>query len=268
MEEGQLRQIALTDPDARLMPQSFSQGGGTVVAYNLQTAVDAKHKLIAAYTVTTDTNDLGQLANMAAQAKEALQVERLDVVADRGYYDGDEVAKCEAQGIQAYVAKPSSSSKSLSQGLFSKADFVYDAAADGYRCPAGEWLAYRFTATQQQGRELKHYYTSTAACAHCHLRPKCTTRTDGGPRQVTRLVSEDALERMAQRIAAEPEKLARRKELAEHPFGTLKRPWNQGYWLLRGLSKVAGESALSLLAYNMKRVMKVLGIPALMAALA
>lgn len=268
MEERHLRQIALTDPDARLMPQSFSQGGGTVVAYNLQTAVDSKHKLIAAYTVTTDTNDLRQLANMATQAKEALKVESLEVVADRGYYDGDEVAKCEAQGIRAYVAKPPSSSKSLSQGLFSKADFVYDAAADGYRCPAGEWLSYRFTATQQRGRELKHYYTSIAGCASCELRPKCTTRTDGGPRQVTRLVNESALDRMAQRVAAEPEKLALRKELAEHPYGTLKRPWNLGYFLLRGLSKVDAESALSLLAYNMTRVMNVLGIPALMAALA
>jgi len=238
-----------------------------VVAYNVQTAVDSKHKLIAAYTVTTDTNDLRQLANMATQAKEALKVESLDVVADQGYYDGDEVAKCEAQGIQAYVSKPPNSSKSLSQGLFSKAEFLYDAAADGYRCPAGQWLAYRFTATQK-GRELKHYYTSISACANCELRPKCTTRTDGGPRQVTRLVNEGALDRMAQRLAAEPEKLALRKELAEHPFGTLKRPWNQGYLLLRGLSKVNVESALSLLAYNMNRVMNVLGIPALMAALA
>ena len=267
MEERHLGQIALTDPDARLMPQSFSQGGGTVVAYNLQTAVDSKHKLIVAYTVTSDTNDLRQLANMATQAKEALKVESLEVVADRGYYDGDEVAKCEAQGIQAYVAKPASSSKNLSQGRFSKADFVYDAAADGYRCPAGQWLAYRFTATQK-GRELKHYYTSISACVNCQLRAQCTTRTDGGPRQVTRLVNEDALDRMAQRIAAEPEKLALRKELAEHPFGTLKRPWNQGYWLLRGLSKVTAEGALSLLVYNMNRVMNVLGIPALMAALA
>ena len=265
MQQRDLKQIALTDADARLMPQSFSQGGGTVVAYNLQTAVDSKHKLIAAYTVTNDTNDLRQLTNMATQAKQALGVERLEVVADAGYYDGDEVAACEAQGIQAYVAKPPSSSKSLNEGLFSKQDFVYDAAADGYRCPAGEWLSYRFTATQK-GRELKHYYTS--ACSHCELRPQCTSRADGGPRQVTRLVNEDALDRMAQRMAAEPEKLKLRKELAEHPFGTLKRPWNQGYWLLRGLSKVSAESALSMFAYNARRLINILGVPALIAALA
>ncbi len=264
MEQRQVAQIALTDPDARLMPQSHSQGGGTVVAYNVQTAVDAKHKLIAAFTVTTDTNDLQQLANMANAAKEALGVERLEVVADRGYYDGDEVAACEAQGIQAYVAKPQNSSKSHAQGLFSKEDFRYDAAADRYRCPAGQWLPYRFTAIQK-GRELKHYYTS--ACIHCELRSRCTKRAEG-PRQITRLINEGALERMAQRIAAHPEKLKLRKALAEHPFGTLKRPWNQGYFLLRGLGKVRAESALSLLAYNIRRAINILGVPALRAAVA
>jgi len=263
-----LKQIALTDADARLMPQSFSQGGGTVVAYNVQIAVDAKYKLIAAYEVTNDTNDLRQLTHMATQAKQALQVEELEVVADAGYYDGDEVAACQAQGIEVYVPKPTNSSKSLSQGLFSKQDFVYDAALDAYRCPAGQLLTYRFTATQQQGRALKHYYTSIPACANCALRAKCTTRTDDGPRQVTRLVNEGALERMAQRMAAQPHKFSLRKQLAEHPFGTLKRAWNSDHLLLRGLSKVNAEGALKMLAYNLRRAISVLGVPALMASLA
>jgi transposase len=266
MKARGLKQIALTDADARLMPQSFSQGGGTVVAYNVQIAVDAKYKLIAAYEVTNDTNDLQQLNNMATQAKQALQVEHLEVVADAGYYDGNEVAACQAQGIEAYVAKPANSSKSLSQGLFSKQDFVYDAAADAYHCPAGNLLAYRFTASQE-GRALKHYYASTPACASCELRAKCTNRTDGGPRQVTRLVNEEALERMAQRMAAQPQKFRSRKELAEHPFGTLKRAWNSGHLLLRGLGKVNAEGALKMLAYNMHRAISVLGVPALIAAL-
>ena len=264
MQQHQTTQIALTDPDARLMPQSHAQGGGTVVAYNVQTVVDAKHKLVATYAVTTDTNDLGQLTSMARQAKEALEVDSLEVLADSGYYDGDEVAQCEAEQITAYIPKPASSSKSRSQGLFSKEDFRYDPATDRYRCPAGEWLPYRFT-NVQDGRELKHYYTF--ACTRCQMRPQCTRRAQG-PRQVTRLVNEEALERMANRMAVQPEKFSLRKTLVEHPYGTLKRPWNLGYFLLRGLTKVDAESALCMLAYNIKRVINILGVPALMAALA
>jgi transposase len=262
-EEG-LTQIALTDPDARLMPQSHAQGGGQVVAYNVQTAVDAQYKLIAAYTVTTQTNDLQQLANMATAAQAALGVEQLEVVADRGYYDGDEVAACEAAGIQAYVAKPANTSKSHAQGRFSKEQFHYDAATDCYHCPAGHWLPYRFTATQK-GRRLRHYYTSH--CKVCELRGQCTT-VKAGPRQITRLVNEPALERMAQRMAEHPEKFRLRKALVEHPFGTLKRPWNQGYLLTRGLGKVLGEIALSCFAYNLRRLINIMGVPALLAALA
>jgi transposase len=264
MKQQQVTQIALTDPDARLMPQSQAQGGGTVVAYNVQTVVDAKHKLIATYAVTTEGNDLRQLTSMARQAKQALAVESLEVLGDCGYYDGDEVAQCAAEGIQAYIPKPENSSKSHSQGLFSKADFHYDAATDRYRCPAGQWLTYRFT-NLQDGRELKHYYTF--ACTRCEMRPQCTKRAEG-PRQVTRLVNEAALERMAERMAADPEKFKLRKTLAEHPFGTLKRAWNHGYFLMRSLSKVDAESALSALSYNITRAINILGVPALMAALA
>jgi transposase len=267
MEQHQLRQIALTDPDARLMRQSSSQGGGTVVAYNVQTVVDAKHKLIVTHAVTTEGSDQRQLTKMAMQAQAALGVERLEVVADKGYYDGDEVAACAAAGISAYIAKPNNSSKSLKAGRFGKPDFTYDVAHDRYRCPAGEWLSYRFTATQQQGRKLKHYYTAAAACARCELRSRCTDRLEGA-RQVTRLVNEEALEAMAQRVAAAPHKLKLRKQLVEHPFGTLKRPWNQGYFLLRSLAKVRAEMSLSVLAYNLRRVLNILGTQPLIAALA
>jgi hypothetical protein len=267
MEQHQLRQIALTDPDARLMRQSSSQGGGSVVAYNVQTVVDAKHKLIVTHAVTTEGSDQHQLTKMAMQAQTALGVERLEVVADKGYYDGDEVAACAAAGISAYIAKLDNSSKSLKAGRFGKLDFTYDAAHDRYRCPAGEWLSYRFTATQQQGRKLKHYYTAAAVCAGCELRSRCTDRLEG-VRQVTRLVNEEALEAMAQRVAAAPHKLKLRKQLVEHPFGTLKRPWNQGYFLLRSLAKVRAEMSLSVLAYNLRRVLNILGTQPLMAALA
>jgi len=256
-------QVALTDPDARLMPQSHSQGGGTVVAYNVQTAVDAKHHLIATHLVTTDGTDQRQLAAVALKAKAALGAERLTVVADQGYYDGDEVAACEAAGVEVLMNKPATS-RNLARGLFAKSAFRYDPDHDRYRCPAGEWLSYRFSATAQ-GRRLKYYFT--AACAGCQLRPRCTTQQQG-PRRITRLVNEAALERMAERVARQAHQLRRRKALVEHPFGTLKRGWDHGYFLLRSLPKVASEVSLSVLSYNLRRALNILGPHQLLAAMA
>jgi transposase len=262
MEKEQATQVALTDPDARLMHQSGAQGGGSVVAYNVQSVVDAKHKLIVAHDVTTDSSDQQQLARMALQAQKTLAVERLELVADQGYYDGDEVAACEQAGIAAYVAKPQTS-KNLKRGLFTKADFVYDPQADRYRCPGAQWLDYRGTQTDD-GRKVKYY--STEACAGCVLRQRCTQAQ--GSRRIKRLVNEEALERMAARVAAQPDKLKQRKALIEHPFGTLKRAWNHGHFLLRTLPKVAAEFSLSVLTYNLRRVLNILGPERMMADLA
>jgi len=262
LEKEQATQIALTDPDARLMHQSGAQGGGSVVAYNVQSVVDAKHKLIVAHDVTNDSSDQQQLARMAVQAKQALRVEHLAVVADQGYYDGDEIAACEQAGLEAYIAKPQTS-KNLKRGLFTKQDFVYDSQGDRYRCPGAQWLDYRGTQTDD-GRKLKYY--TTEACASCKLRQRCTQAH--GPRRIKRLVNEEALERMAARVAAQPNKLEQRKALIEHPFGTLKRSWNHGYFLLRTLPKVAAEFSLSVLTYNLRRVFNILGTERMMAGLA
>ena len=263
LEQQEATQVALTDPDARLMHQSSAQGGGSVVAYNVQSVVDAKHKLIVAYDVTSDGSDQQQLARMAVQAKQALGVEHLEVVADQGFYDGGEVAACEQAGIAAYIAKPRTS-KNFKRGLFTKQDFVYDPPGDRYRCPGAQWLEYRGTQTDG-GRKVKYY--TTDACASCELRPRCTEAK--GPRRIKRLVNdEEALERMAARVAAQPDKLAQRKALIEHPFGTLKRSWNHGYFLLRTLPKVTTEFSLSVLTYNLRRALNILGPARMMAGLA
>jgi transposase/CheY-like chemotaxis protein len=262
LEQEQATQVALTDPDARLMHQSSAQGGGSVVAYNVQSVVDAKHKLIVAHDVTTGSSDQQQLTRMAITAKQVLGIERLEVVADQGYYDGDEVAACEQAGIEAYVPKPQTS-KNLKRGLFTKRDFAYDAQADRYRCPNNQWLEYRGIQTDD-GRRVKYYLTE--ACAACELRSRCTEAK--GPRHIKRLVNEEALERMAARVAAQPHKLEQRKALVEHPFGTLKRGWNHGHCLLRTLPKVAAEFSLSVLTYNLRRVLNILGPERMIAGLA
>ncbi len=185
-------------------------------------------------------------------------------MADQGYYNGDEVAACEQAGIEAYISKPHTS-KNLKRGLFTKQDFVYDPPGDRYRCPGAQWLEYRGTQTDD-GRKVKYY--ATEACASCALRQRCTQAQ--GPRRIKRLVNEEALERMGARVAAQPQKLAQRKALIEHPFGTLKRGWNHGYFLLRTLSKskVAAEFSLSVLSYNLRRVLNILGPERMMAGLA
>jgi transposase len=259
-DEQNAKQLALTDADARLMHRSG--GGGTVVAYNVQSVVDAKYKLIVVHDVTNDTSDQHQLARMTVAAKQALGVQRLEVVADQGYYDADQVAACEQAGIAAYVSKPNTS-KNVKRGLFTKQDFVYQPQTDRYRCPGAQWLESRGTMTDK-GRKLKYYLTE--ACGSCTLRKRCTEAQ--GPRRIKRLVNEEVIERMAARVAAQPDKLKQRKALVEHPFGTLKRALNHGYFLLRSLPKVKGEFSLSVFTYNLKRVLNILGTERMVAALA
>lgn len=250
-------QVSLTDPDSRKMPT----GQGSHVGYNVQIAVDEKHKLIVAHEVTNAVTDRDQLASMAETAKATIGAETLAVVADMGYYHGAEVKKCEAQGIVAYVAKPNTSANTK-LGLFGKECFRYDATADVYRCPAGEALTYRFS-TVEQGRSIRTY--STAACRTCALKPQCTRNKES--RRITRWEDEAVLERMEQRVSEHPEIMRKRKMLAEHPFGTIKRGMDQGYFLTRGLAKVGGEFSLTVLAYNLRRVINLVGVPRMIAAL-
>jgi transposase len=251
LEQSGESQISLTDPESR----SMRVGHGVEVSYNVQIVVDQKNKLLVEHEVTNDVIDLGQLSAMAKKAKETLGVETLEVVADRGYYNGEEVKACEQSGITAYVPK-SNPSSNLKRGLFTKEDFIYEPDKDCYRCPAGKELSYRYQ-TLEQGRPTRIYQIS--GCKSCGLRSKCSINKKG-IRAIKRWEDEAILEAMARRIAENPEKVELRKCLAEHPFGTIKRAMNQGYFLMRGLTKVRAEMSLTILAYNLKRVINILGV--------
>ena len=260
MDQSGQSQVSLTDPDGRSMPAG--KGHGTDVAYNVQVTVDAKHKLILDHEVTNDPTDRGRLSAMALRAKDFLEVKRLQAVADMGYYDGHEVKACAEAGIKTYLPKPiTSANRSL--GLFTKEDFRYHARNDCYRCPAGQRLTFRFQ-TRELGRDVRFY--ATPACAGCRLRPRCT-RNAGG-RRISRSGDEGFLEAMERRNHAHPEKLKRRKGIVEHPFGTIKRSMNQGYFLTRGLANVGTELSHSVLAYDLLRAINILGVPRMIRALA
>jgi transposase len=250
-------QISLTDPDSR----SMKTKQGIDVCYNVQIAVDHKQKLIVEHEVTNDVTDQDQLATMARRAKETLAAEQIEAVADMGYYNGDEVKKCLDTGIVPYIPKPNTSANSK-LGLFGKEDFLYDAVKDCYRCPGEQDLTFRF-ATIEQGRHIRYY--STSACKTCLLKPQCTRNKEN--RRITRWVHEAIMEEMQQRVATNPEKVKARKSIVEHPFGTMKRWMDHGYFLTRGLEKVRGEMSLTILVYNVKRVLHIIGVKALIAAI-
>jgi transposase len=257
LQQSGENQISLTDPESR----SMRVGHGVEVSYNVQIVVDDKHKLVVEHEVVNEVTDQGQLSTMARKAQELLGVETLEVAADRGYYSGEEVKACEQSGMTVYVPKPNNSSN-LKRGLFTKEDFVYDPAKDCYRCPAGKELSYRFSGVEQ-GRPVRCY--EIFGCNSCELKSKCSINKRGR-RRITRWVDEAILEAMARRVAENPEKLELRKCLAEHPFGTIKRTMNQGYFLMRGLTKVGAETSLTILAYNLKRVINILGVRKMMEA--
>lgn len=259
LEESGESQLSLTDPESRLMKLH----GDKKVCFNAQIAVDSKHHLIVADDVTNEVNDLEQLAPMAVAAKEALEVETLEVAADAGYHNGSEVVECEANGITPYVPKPKTSSKNEARGLFTKEAFTYSAERDAYRCPAGEWLTQR-TQTEVDGRTLR-YYGNWDACAACPLREQCTESKQG--RRIMRTPEEERLEAMAERMEKRPGLMLQRKSTVEHPYGTMKWWWDGGYFLLRGLEKVRGEFSLMTLAYNLRRVLNLLGVECLLEAL-
>jgi hypothetical protein len=259
LQESGETQLSLTDPESRLMKLH----GDKKVCFNAQIAVDAKHHLIVADDVTNEVNDLEQLAPMAKAAKEALEVGTLDAAADAGYHNGVEVVECEANGITPYVPKPRTSSKNENKGLFTKEAFTYSAERDAYRCPAGQWLNLS-TQTEVKERTLS-YYANLPACATCPLRAKCTESKQG--RRIMRTPEEPRLEAMAQRMEEKPGLMLERKSVVEHPYGTMKWWWDGGYFLLKGLAKVRGEFSLMTLAYNLRRVLNLLGVECLLEAL-
>jgi len=234
--------------------------GSGVVGYNVQAAVDTTHHLIVTHEVTNVGNDRAQLSAMAKQTKAVLAVDELDVVADRGYFDSEEILACEEAGITVTLPKPMTSG-AKAEGRFGKPDFRYVGEEDVYLCPAGERLTYRYT-NEEKGLVLRRYWTS--ACQGCAIKGQCTT---GKERRITRWEHEHVLEAVQRRLDEHPEKMRQRRETVEHPFGTIKARMGATHFLMKRLKNVRTEMALSVLAYNLTRVMNILGIEPLMAAM-
>jgi len=257
MLEAPDKQLSITDPDAR----SMNSRGSGVVGYNVQSAVDAKHHLIVAHNVSKIGSDRRQLSTMAQQAKDVLGTNKLTVVADKGYYNGDEIRACEKNDIVAYIAKPKTS-PNKAKGYFDRSRFKYIKQDDEYECPAGERLTYR-TTSNEQGKEIRRYWRS--ACGSCAIKSQCT---NGKERRVRRWVHEDVLERAAKRLRRRPEVMLARRSLVEHPFGTLKSWTNANHFLTKRLSGVSTETSLQILAYNMKRAINLVGTKKIMETIA
>ena len=252
------QQISLTDPDARSMATS-GRGSG-LVGYNVQAAVDREHHLIVAHEVINEGNDRAQLSPIAKQTKAALEADRLDVVADRGYFSSEQILACEEAGIVVTLPKPQTSGNKA-KGRFVKADFRYVATDDVYLCPAGERLTYRYT-REENGLLLRRTWTNL--CQSCALKDRCTT---GKERRITRWQHEHVLEAVQRRLDENPQAMRERRETVEHPFGTIKARMGATHFLMKRLKNVRTEMALSVLAYNLTRVMNILGIGPLIQAM-
>jgi transposase len=252
-------QISLTDPDARSMA---TRGKGTgLVGYNVQTAVDTQAHLIVAHEVTNVGNDRAQLAPMAQAAKAALNVEELAAIADRGYFSGAEILACHEDGITATVPRPDTSGN-RKKGMYVKADFVYDAEADTYTCPTGKVLTYRY-AREERGLMHRRYWQN--GCQNCPIKSRCTT---GKERRITRWEHEHLIDEMYDRMERDPNLMRVRRCTVEHPFGTLKAWMGATHFQMRRLKNVRAEMALHVLAYNIKRMINIMGIGPLLRAIA
>ncbi len=249
-------QISLTDPDSRAMAAYTKVG----VGYNIQLAVDAKNKMIVEQAVSNQVVDMGLLTQTAEVAREILEVEQIDVVADKGYYKIEDIEACEKAGMTPYVPRPQRG-PAVREGFFRKDEFRYDAERDAYICPAAQVLATRY---ESKLRDLKKFdYSNRAACLVCAIRSRCTKDF----RKVSRLENEAVLDRMAERLKARPEVINTRREIVEHPFGSIKQWMNQGAFLTRGLDKVRAEFSLTALVYNMRRAINILGAEEMMKAI-
>jgi transposase len=249
-------QISLTDPDSRAMAAHTH----VAVGYNVQVAVDAKHKLIVEQQVTNQVVDMGLLTETAQPAKELLGVEQIAVVADRGYFKIEDIEACEKAGMEPYVPRPQRG-PSVRAGLYRKDEFGYDADSNTVLCPGGQHLQ-PYSSSVLRGLK-KINYANKQACRDCPLRSRCTNNSF---RTVSRMENEAVLDRMQARLAKRPDILQQRREMVEHPFGTIKQWMYQGAFLMRGLEKVRGEFSLTALAYNLRRVLNIVGFTELMTA--
>ncbi len=252
------KQISQIDPDARSM--AIKAKGSGVVGYNVQAAVDTTHHLIVAHDVINKGNDRAQLSPMSKKAKAAMGADKLEVFADSGYFNGVEILECSKADIAATLPKPLTSGNQK-KGMYIKQDFRYVADDDVYICPAGECLTYRFTAVEK-GLTLRRYWTN--ACHECAIKDRCT---EGKERRITRWEHEHVVEAAERRLDENPQAMRTRRNTVEHPFGTIKSWMGATHFQMRTLKKVSTEMALHVLAYNLKRVMNIMGIGSLIAAM-
>jgi transposase len=246
-------EISTTDPDARLMA---TNNNGVDVCYNVQAAVDSKHSLVVNVDVINDPADQGHLSDMAKEAKEVLDVETLKVVADKGYHVPEDLKECESQGIVTYVAKPVRSNSTGDKDFYPH-KFIYDKEKNVYLCPMGKAL--KFFRTRKQDGVVKYLdYRDFKVCAGCENLERCTKSKKG--RTITRHVDQEFIEKVEARTKANKELYRQRQMVVEHPFGTVKRVWGYSYFLTRGLVSVKTEASLSFLAYNLRRVMNIIGV--------
>jgi transposase len=253
MDEAGLAVQPQTDPEARVLRQHK-------IGYNVQTAVDSRHRLIAEVDVVQDASDQRQLYRMARRSQVQLGSARLEVLADGGYSNGKLLKRCQAHGMVPYLPVQRAMNNQGEGRYFDRTRFRYHAADNSYECPAGERLLQK-----TRSRVGRQYLYTTTACGHCRLKAQCTAAKQ---RWVTRHFEEDVLNEVAARTAANPMIMRRRQGMVEHPFGTLKRRMNGGRFLLRGLQKVKAEMALAVTAYNLTRAINVLGTRRLCQALA
>jgi len=261
LEDTGEKQVSLTDPDSRMMMtnQKFD------VCYNVQTTIDDKNNLIVDYDVTNDVNDQKQLNEMARKAKEVLGVESLNVFTDKGYYHPDEIKKCVDNNMIPYIPEPKPrqpKEESVPKAGFCDSDFKYDASRDIYTCPGGRELTFNVM-SEKNNKMMKKYRSDS--CSSCESKSRCTRKNNG--RVIFRWEHEEILDDMRKRVKENKDVVKKRNCMCEHPFGTIKRGFNQGYLLLKGLRKVGGEMGFTMIAYNMRRVINILGMTKLMESL-
>jgi hypothetical protein len=231
-----------------------------MVAYNVQTVVDSQHHLILTHEVTNQGHDRAQLANMSKQAKAILETDNLTVVADRGYFSGDEIKACDDAGITSYLPKPQTSNNQA-KGYFGKRDFIYHSKEDEYECPAGERAIFRFE-RQENGKQIRRYWASE--CIRCEMKSQCTTSKY---RRISRWEHEAILDELDNRMEHEPDMMKVRRSTVEHPFGTIKSWMGSTHFQMKTIKRVSVEMSLHVLAYNLKRVMNIMGTKELMEAI-
>jgi transposase len=258
MVQNGREKLPVTDPECRPLRK-------VGLGYNAQIAVDASHHLIVAAEIVDASNDQQQLAGMAEAARAGLgqsAAEPLTVVADAGYYDRVSLLAAEQANVKAYVPRPRKG-HGQEEGRFHKSEFRYEAERDVYHCPGGAVLS-RVTQSGKRG-QLVYFYGNAKACRGCPLRAQCTT---ADYRRVERWEHEAVLDRATARLAAAPEMMKLRRSVVEHPFGTIKF-WG-GHWAVqtRGMAGARTEFTLSVLAYNLRRLLKLVPMPKLLAELA